>query len=927
MRSRWSACSRLARVFIALAAMDVGTAFGTLGARREMMVGFLAEPALLMVIFVASLISATTALPTISETLATQAIALYPSLAFTAVAFTMVLLAENARIPVDNPATHLELTMIHEAMLLEYSARHLALMEWAAALKLFNYACIGFALFVPWGIATGEAGPLALLLSIPLLAVKLAVGGSWARADRDAVGEAARVPRAGVPGDRVHVRGARDARSPAARSLTMTAARWDLQLLNLFAALLLLLSFAMLSQRRIVSLVDLLALQGRVLCAATLLLAWRTGQSHLYLSAALTLVLKVVCLPWLLHRLIRRLEVYWDTEPLINIPTDDADRHRARDLLVRSRAADRRAREHATRSTLGIAMAVILLAFLMMITRRKAMSQVIGFLSMENGLFFGAMSATYGMPMVVELGVALDVLVAMLVLGVFFFQIREQFDSLDLHHLESLKERGPSRWSSSLLLAIPLAGALLLASSAGALGAGAQRRAERSARCRGRRADRARHRRGHLLRGREQFFIDPFNVFLVALTAFVGLTTALFSRALHAHRDGARAASPPGACGSTTACISSSWRRCWSRCRPTTWASCGSRWRRRRCRRCCWSRCTARRRASRRLEVLHPLRRRHRAGAVRHDPAVLRGREGPRAPRAVTRCSGRISTPSRRSSSRPCWRSRSCSCWSATAPRSAWRRCTTGCPTRTPRARRRSPRCCRGCCSTSRSTPSCAARCWSRVAAVVVSRAMLMGFGLLSVVLAAFLLWRQRDIKRLFAYSSIEHMGIITFAFGMGGPVANFAALLHMTVHSLTKSAIFFAVGHAAQKAGSQLMDDIRGPDHAEPDDRLGADARHARDPRHAAVRRVRERVPDPHDRDARAAVGDADPARGARRRVRGDLRPGAADGVRRDHRSSACRIARAAPGVRAPRDRAAAGPVHSAVSCGLVSRSRELIG
>jgi len=88
---------------------------------------------------------------------------------------------------------------------------------------------------------------------------------------------------------------------------------------------------------------------------------------------------------------------------------------------------------------------------------------------------------------------------------------------------------------------------------------------------------------------------------------------------------------------------------------------------------------------------------------------------------------------------------------------------------------------------------------------------MLMGFGLLSVVLAAFFLWRQRDIKRLFAYSSIEHMGIVTFAFGMGGAVANFAALLHMTVHSLTKSAIFFAVGHAAQKAGSQRIEDIRG--------------------------------------------------------------------------------------------------------------------
>jgi formate hydrogenlyase subunit 4 len=166
-----------ARVFLALAAMDIGTAFGTLGARREMMVGFLAEPALLMVIFVASLISATTALPAITENLATQAPGIYPSLAFTAIAFTMVLLAENARIPIDNPSTHLELTMIHEAMLLEYSARHLALMEWAAALKLFNYACIGFALFIPWGVSTGASGPGALLASIPLLAAKLVVAG------------------------------------------------------------------------------------------------------------------------------------------------------------------------------------------------------------------------------------------------------------------------------------------------------------------------------------------------------------------------------------------------------------------------------------------------------------------------------------------------------------------------------------------------------------------------------------------------------------------------------------------------------------------------------------------------------------------------------------------------------------------------------
>ena len=167
----------MARVFVALAAMDVGTAFGTLGARREMMVGFLAEPALLMVVFVASLISASSALPAITEHLATQAPALLPSLAFIGVAFTLVLLAENARIPVDNPATHLELTMIHEALLLEYSARHLALMEWAAALKLFSYACIGFALFVPWGVAVGTE-PRALAAALPLLALKLAVAGA-----------------------------------------------------------------------------------------------------------------------------------------------------------------------------------------------------------------------------------------------------------------------------------------------------------------------------------------------------------------------------------------------------------------------------------------------------------------------------------------------------------------------------------------------------------------------------------------------------------------------------------------------------------------------------------------------------------------------------------------------------------------------------
>ena len=167
----------LARVFVSLAAMDIGTSFGTLGARREMLIGFLAEPALLMVMFSASLISQSTSLTTIVETLAHREFAIYPGLAFAGVAFTMVSLAENARVPVDNPATHLELTMIHEALILEYSGRHLALIEWAASLKLYAYSCIGLALFFPWGVA--EAGePLALLLALPALLVKLAIGGA-----------------------------------------------------------------------------------------------------------------------------------------------------------------------------------------------------------------------------------------------------------------------------------------------------------------------------------------------------------------------------------------------------------------------------------------------------------------------------------------------------------------------------------------------------------------------------------------------------------------------------------------------------------------------------------------------------------------------------------------------------------------------------
>ena len=213
------------------------------------------------------------------------------------------------------------------------------------------------------------------------------------------------------------------------------------QLINLSAALMLLLAFAMLTQRRILSLINLFAAQGFVLVLSTLVVAYSTHQSHLYYSALLTLVLKVLLLPWIMHRLIRALNVRWDVETLINIPATMLIGIVLVVFAFNLAAPISQFAGTITKSTLGIATACILLAFLMMITRRKAVSQVIGFLAMENGLFFAATSATYGMPMVVELGIALDVLVATLLFGVFFFHIRETFESLDIHHLEKLKER------------------------------------------------------------------------------------------------------------------------------------------------------------------------------------------------------------------------------------------------------------------------------------------------------------------------------------------------------------------------------------------------------------------------------------------------------------------------------------------------------
>jgi formate hydrogenlyase subunit 4 len=167
-----------ARFFLALAGLDVGTSFGGIGSSREVMIASLAEPAMIMIVFTVALIAGSTQLSTMAEFLVSSEVGLRVSLGLALVALIMVAIAENARIPVDNPATHLELTMVHEAMVLEYSGRHLALIELSASLKLLLYLSLIACLFVPWGLVPAGAAAGMLAIGIAAYIGKLAVGGS-----------------------------------------------------------------------------------------------------------------------------------------------------------------------------------------------------------------------------------------------------------------------------------------------------------------------------------------------------------------------------------------------------------------------------------------------------------------------------------------------------------------------------------------------------------------------------------------------------------------------------------------------------------------------------------------------------------------------------------------------------------------------------
>ncbi len=222
--------------------------------------------------------------------------------------------------------------------------------------------------------------------------------------------------------------------------MTLTVLTLLQQFVLLLAALVLFLSFVLLAQPRLIAAIHLFAWQGALIAAVTLTVALAGHAHHLYFSALLTLVLKALLIPWMLHRLVRRLGLERHTEalrwPALAMMAGVA-------LVIFSYWLVVPMVEQGlafTRNIVAVSLAVVLIGLLMMVLRQQAVVQVLGFMSMENGLFLAAVSATAGMPLVVELGVAFDVLVAMVLFGVFFFQIRESIDSLDVDRLNRLTE-------------------------------------------------------------------------------------------------------------------------------------------------------------------------------------------------------------------------------------------------------------------------------------------------------------------------------------------------------------------------------------------------------------------------------------------------------------------------------------------------------
>ena len=400
------------------------------------MIASLAEPAMLMIVFTLALIAGSTQLSTMAAFMASPAVGLRVSLGMGLVALIMVAIAENGRIPIDNPATHLELTMVHEAMVLEYSGRHLALIELASALKLVLYVSLIACLFVPWGIESAAAAVPTLTLGAAAYIGKLAVCWLFIGAVRNLDRQDARVSRAGIFRCRADARAIGDAVALRVGELLMS--RIDFDVAHLLAGTLVLISFLELYQDRMYSLLNVYALHALVLAASVAWQALIQDAPHLYVTAGIALVFKAIVIPVTLHRMIIKLGIHREIEKVVGVGFAMLA---GMGLVALSMVVMLRVTHNAdplAQEDFAFALAVVLLGLLMMVTRQNAVSQVIGFMSLENGLVLAATGAK-GMPLVVEISVAFSILIAFIVIGIFLFRIRERFDTVDVQALDQFR--------------------------------------------------------------------------------------------------------------------------------------------------------------------------------------------------------------------------------------------------------------------------------------------------------------------------------------------------------------------------------------------------------------------------------------------------------------------------------------------------------
>ena len=434
----------LGRFFLALGGLDPASAFGGMGSSREMTIAAIAEPAMMLAIFTVAITrrfdqpqpdgaGARRARPGSCSTRRT-------SLAFAAL--FIVLLAETGRIPVDNPATHLELTMIHEAMLLEYSGRYLALMEWGASIKQLVLMTLLVEHLLPGRHRDGHGAARRWGCRCCWLRGQAAGAGRRGGAGRDHQRQAAPVPRAGPVERGLHSRHAGAALHVPVPVIMNPPTSTELgsQLITLLAA-------RDAGDPTAAGRAADVAHQHPALRAAIAdagrpspaIVAYFHNATHVYVVAVLTLIGKVIFLPWLLNRLVRRIQIDQEIEPLLNSPASML-LCGGLTLLGYIVARPFTSLERLGNNTLGIAITLLLTGFFLMFNRRKAITQVLALLTVENGVMLAAVAlTTYGMPLVVELGIFFDVMVAVMVLGILVYRIRETFASMDVSKLNQLK--------------------------------------------------------------------------------------------------------------------------------------------------------------------------------------------------------------------------------------------------------------------------------------------------------------------------------------------------------------------------------------------------------------------------------------------------------------------------------------------------------